>query len=891
MPPLPAKGRNGYPLVGLEIPFDRRLIACSTLSVFAPTKMTAFVTRLPDPDIYADMAAGERMVVFRATLTPAQWRKVISTEGIGLEDLDAQQRPLFLAILSHPMVVHRVIGVEENPEITKDRIPESIPVSPAQRLATRISLRQRITWSFIGGRYFQRSGMRDDLPPGTAELRLATASAQSMMSSESTRVFGSPLVETVRARLKPGDLPFDWNGLDPRMTLTGAETVGDLFQRARAATRVEIYCDFRYARMPIHTRGASARTGDILKALCYAVTGTFRRVGSAFVFTDDREGLGTRHARLQDWLLNGIQAIQQIAYRAHKAMYDQPTTSLIWDESDYVSPNAALKTKLADFKKRQETLSIEEWRRLENRQLLVPINELPPAMGETIRGQLARLLKDPLTKLALSQESDRPAPIRSDVVGIDSTERFVLVVPGIGVVDASQLQETGNFAFRNYEPPSEQRDTRLVLQPGGTYREVIIAPNSVEEAQRAVREAKRRGFTALWLMVCPDDTAILSAGITAGKAAGIPVGAVVRVLRSSGTTNLPLDINILGETSPEVATRVSATTLTHSIRWDPDSGWNGVDPAVAIHQEVATLVAREKRWGGWLRANHPEARGVLRARIAALARLPGLAGLILCDLVEPGSEGGEAAYDSWNALTMLGYNPETRLAFLRKYGTDPVDLSPLHSGNLQEGSMSFPQSPNIHLPFFQDSGPPSIYDYGKADVDETEWEIVSLKWIEWRIEIARTFAATFLRDLQLAAPNLPLLSYAIKQDNSQHPVHWLSLLKAGDVGIASLLPLLAARKPAPSEVELLEGTQAEESNPRAMADAARLGVQRVVQILPYQPDGDENQVASFVAQVNMARAGGDEGWDGQAFDLTEVSVDTAFSLLDAVQFSETPKLP
>ena len=298
-PQFPQPGRNGYLLPTLGDYFQRRVIPCGTVSAFAPLTMTVLNTRLPKPDIYTDLAPSERVDLFRASLTPQQWRQLATPEGLGGADLSASQHGLFLSLFPDPLRVYRVIGGRQNGE----NPTPLVELTGAQRGQLRLSIRQRISWNFRYGDNGSMSvGVANPLAPGQERLVVASLPDGSYHGPNTPVImFGGTLKEDVRARLKPGDLPFDWNSLDPIVSLSEIKTVGALMERIRAVTRVEIYADRRYADLPLYLRGESARAGDLLKAICQAVTGTYRKVGTAYVLTDDREGLGTRHALQQQW--------------------------------------------------------------------------------------------------------------------------------------------------------------------------------------------------------------------------------------------------------------------------------------------------------------------------------------------------------------------------------------------------------------------------------------------------------------------------------------------------------------------------------------------------------------------------------------------------------------
>jgi hypothetical protein len=73
----------------------------------------------------------------------------------------------------------------------------------------------------------------------------------------------------------------------------------------------------------------------------------------------------------------------------------------------------------------------------------------------------------------------------------------------------------------------------------------------------------------------------------------------------------------------------------------------------------------------------PDAPGVqehCRARLQALAALPGLAGLRLADDTPPGYDALLSLQGIYSPGDALGYSRENRLAYWRETGTDPADI-------------------------------------------------------------------------------------------------------------------------------------------------------------------------------------------------------------------------
>jgi hypothetical protein len=108
----------------------------------------------------------------------------------------------------------------------------------------------------------------------------------------------------------------------------------------------------------------------------------------------------------------------------------------------------------------------------------------------------------------------------------------------------------------------------------------------------------------------------------------------------------------------------------------------------------------------WRRPDMPETLAALRSRLTALTAIPGLSALALDDAIPPGYEALRRMpeeQESFFPISMslgdetnnLGYTPEARLAFLRKEGVDPIDLTP-------SARMGGVRNVSLLLPFFSD---------------------------------------------------------------------------------------------------------------------------------------------------------------------------------------------
>jgi probable phosphoglycerate mutase len=147
-----------------------------------------------------------------------------------------------------------------------------------------------------------------------------------------------------------------------------------------------------------------------------------------------------------------------------------------------------------------------------------------------------------------------------------------------------------------------------------------------------------------------------------------------------------------------------------------------------------------------------------------LATVPGLAGLALTETAPPGygqfkTLGGPMI--GWWAVLRdggdFGYTPEMRLAFLRREGYDPLDLSVSGTEMLSNGG--------ARLPFFPDKGVIS------GDNDE---DAPVTHWARFRREKNAQFLSALYAALRKQAPILPLVMAERSGDATFGPKFWAS---------------------------------------------------------------------------------------------------------------------
>ena len=333
--------RNGYRPETLAPFFGRKLTRCGSVTVFAPTEMTVLATNLKgSPDPLAGLRRDEKIKILQASMTDAQWKQMGSPAGLGAADMDATQREIYLSLLPDPFIVTQweISKSTGNDNQMSYTAPKKTTLAGAERM--QIRLRMNRTTSM-------RIPSSTDKNGGYGQYVSTQAENQPMVQVSHPNEYGNPdafgvlLKDTVPARLKPGHLAWDTPALDVDVDLRGAKTVGELMARLAKASGLELIADARVAALPLWVYGdpvttpslpgtrpgttgaadaaklapdtttspsaepAPARAGDVLKALCWAVTGTIRKVGPVYLLTDDLEGIGTRQARISRWTNDG----------------------------------------------------------------------------------------------------------------------------------------------------------------------------------------------------------------------------------------------------------------------------------------------------------------------------------------------------------------------------------------------------------------------------------------------------------------------------------------------------------------------------------------------------------------------------------------------------------
>lgn len=763
LPPL-SNGRNAYRMNAVAPFFRRKVVRLQTLSVLAPATMIVLNDRPGKGDPFAGMRRNEKMRYFAGLLTRDQWRRLASPQGLGAGDLDADQRALFLSLLPDPFRMQRV---RDEPGGAQRYLPDGkVTLTPAQRAQVRLRVNRSLQLSYpMMGQSTGYIGFGG--PPRASGGEDGERFIAEFIGDYENRpdAYGETLRRELPNRLKNGQLAFDAPALQAAVSLLppgggdgeGAATapptaaaktltVAELLRRVSQAAGLELVADRRVAALSVWTRGESARASDVLRALCWAVTGTFRQVGPAYLLTDDVEGIGTRRARIADWARDvNARGNKQRATLDKRLREMQPGKFMDFAPGDPFTLDA-------------NTLkALQERRRVPRKPGApdpseMPLADLPPALAQIARDQVAQ-----------HQRSGGNETFRTDRVRVDVQTRVSYLVPEAGALEAPNMslynvpalpEDDPNAAAKPPEPPP------FTLPASMTARILYVTPVSADEAQAATQAARAHGLTHLWVDVPDDEPAgktLLTAAVHAGRAQGLSVFGVVRLLRRP----LSLAPIVAGEEGSPANEEAGApgtddALLDLTVQGEKGAAWGRRRFRSPDAQERWMRAMLSGTAGDWLRPDAPATFERLKARLLALSATPGLTGLVLINTAAPGytnpGQPNRGIYWTPGDERDFGYTPENRLAFLRQESMDPVDLA---------GSSDFTGNADLNLPFFSENAfqAPFVRSSEQSDVftPDPAWLGPMQKWQAFRYQQNVALLTRLHEALRAAHPNLALL--------------------------------------------------------------------------------------------------------------------------------------
>jgi len=706
--------------------YGRLLQRFVAVSALAPPTMTVLNADPGQANIYQDMPAPDAFTLLAAGLTPGQLQMLTSARGLGLDDLaNDYQRGLFLACIpSRTLKVRPRPALEDAYRALEGTAtpPQGVRDVSDELFQARMRLGQAAGLVIPGKNGVGANGPKFT-PPGAPPIYDYV--------ERNAGLFGQTAVDGVRVRAevpntpKAGQLDFKAAAFRVPVPLAGLKTVGDLVQRVGIATRTELYADKRYEGRTLTVAGspASAPAGDLLRALALCLAGTYRRVGPAYVLTDDVIGLGTRRRILGEFQQDNAARRREPLKKAEDELEAGRTLRDLTLDG-FGDPLAVTPQEMAKADKNTIYVSAIMG-------LSLPLDQLTPAQQEAVHRNAERIEQ-------AHQEHPEEGPFEPDLsrkITLLAQPSVQLLVPGLdGPIDtdlgqwvAMRFQDTSRFRAPRRTPPTQAAlpspaasgDLATLLKPIPR-RAVVAHPQTPSEVDALVARMKRLGLNQLWLDVFSGGVAripdtplspagqpdLLAEALKATKGTGISVFPTLDLL-AWGTKAPPADadLTILGETSAQSEARRVEREIQTAAAEDRDP------PAPASERvTVSPLV--------------PDVQRSLLALVRAVATRPGIGGLVWRETTPPGYDPLKNPSARATPRTVLGYNEAARLAFLRREHADPVDIDVRGAGSLAERA-------DTSLPGFDDPAANGL----------------SEKWDEFRAE----GETAFLRALYVAA--------------------------------------------------------------------------------------------------------------------------------------------
>ncbi len=649
----------GASLPGIAGAFGEITPSFGVVTAVVPATMVLLNTQPDPPNPAKDLNAMVGFNMLAASLDDNQWKMLTSEHGLGLSDLtDEAQREVFHALFNHG---HLWIGSED---------PALYGVPEEQRTdvrdvtdqidAVRIRLGQT-TSIYLHDRKGKTLYFGGDRPDAASRLHTYHPKMPAAQSEHAV---------TLRAATpntpKSGDLDLDSKAFQIPVSVAGLKTVSDLVTRIGQTTKLELYADPHYVGKTLTITGpaATASAEDLLQAVCLCVTGTFRKIGPAYVLTDDLIGVGVRRRHLQDWESKAFNDMMSLQRNANKILL-RNRGSEARSLPTFGDSLAATPEEMAAIPDAPGMPGVPNMRNT------FPFANLTPAQKMWMR-QVAADYDD-------KHHTDKlPGYLDGDDIGdadlthnvdFDVNYQVQFLLPSMSAPVSTNLQGGLWMLFFPGDTPETRRDYAELhtkelakLPPAlplsaalnlGRIRAVVGKPRTAADVDALVAAMQKLKLNALILDAYSDGVNhvaasaahrpdILTEAVNKTRGTGIAVFADLSLLAwgqepPDGVRDLTID----GQTSRQAA--VAANRGTENENFD-DAG-NPV-PFVAPPVRVSPAA--------------PGVQDALASAVRQFAAVPGLTGFVWEDADSDGD---------------LGYTPSMRLAFLRAAHTDPVDIT------------------------------------------------------------------------------------------------------------------------------------------------------------------------------------------------------------------------
>ena len=631
-----------------------------------PQTYTELATDFSKANAFADMPPHEAFTLLIGSLDDRQREALASKAGLGFGDLTTPtQKQMFLVLLPENAVTVslRYGNGAKNLGVLRDN-----PGSARFRVAQEVKLSCEAKNQNYGTMEIQGEAPT----PGPKIYDLNSWENYKNLD----KVNGIVIRRDVPNRPKRSDLNYDAPRLQALIAIKDLKTIGDLTARIAERTKIEMYAGSAYEKRPlIWLPGSkeSASASELLRALAFCVAGTYRRVGTAFVLTEDLMGVGTRRQMIQDFEEACEAERHQAVKDAEKALKANPAQRGMKLNSfgDPLAMTPEQEKMPSPYPNYHQGLA----------EAAAPRDDLTAAQQSAIQNYEAYVKAHP------DYFNNDWKPDFEKKIHVVKSTSVQMVITGLDGVVATDFGGALNPLFQ--PEPKKQGPTADDLKmfenmpkwsdaaKAVPRRAVICRPRTMADVDAALLGIAARGFNQMWLVVFQDGKAripgtpfaldagcnpkedILTYAIAEGKKKGIKVCPVANVY--AWGADAPKDFRLWtlrGEDTAQSAIRrfkINALMPPANTEEFNPMPKNAV-PSPAVFVDLTDP-------------------GVQNALVGLFKAIAGHAGEgeTVCRNMTPE---GFTEQNNWRPMRTCddtGYNPALRLTFLRKYHDDPLD--------------------------------------------------------------------------------------------------------------------------------------------------------------------------------------------------------------------------
>jgi hypothetical protein len=701
--PLPSSPPRGYNLTNTLTLFDYNAVKTGTVTVIAPTMMRVFTRPTIPAEEAATLGKLEAGAEFFASLTKLQWELVASANGIGRSDLSEKQQKLYDAILPEKATLYPQHD-PENPDSSVYiqqlspngilSLDKSTELTPTQIRQFRLHINNTLRLYYANATRGPESGYSSfgDIAYDANTPKPKYTLVEPPLSMEESQ---DPLVRKMYPKvpnsLKPSDINYKSTRLNVAISLKDIKTVEDLVTRIGQTTHLTLYADARVGKRILYLRGESARAGDLLQALCLAITGAFRKIDdNVFLLTESKDGLGTRMVAYTEWERNVTLIRNKRQMERLEAMKKNGKQIPLQDPYG-LSPEV--------IKQMHTPSAISPANNAQN--WGIETSKLPEKLQKIIQKQG----KETNSAADIKEENK----IRVDRVLLRDDAQAYWLLPNFGQFPSnlnSLMLLNGNYPLTvTFNYPKAPTKPFILPEAWKKKCSLIVTVKDSAEVRKIVALASTNNFTEIWLTVPPiasEARPILEEAIRVAKPYHIAIGASFNpflVAKTPETISYLADRNIFGETSDVYALHPKMN-LTEPILW----GNNAQQVALA---STSTNIER------------------LQKEMGQISASPNISSVLFQSNITQGYRKDEFY---WGFGNPMGFYKESRLTFLKKEGVDPIDivLNPYMS------------TPPVTIPYFFPNN--NMWMFPSNDSIEAS-NFVNKKWVEiWNAFLVPQFS-------------------------------------------------------------------------------------------------------------------------------------------------------